>query len=145
MKMVQVMSARYPSCPYTMLYLDKTKGPFLRLKSGIRQGTIMPHNKVKLLIIESLKIVDGPLTMVIAGGGGGQKDPIALVLAAILHIEPAHDKTNKMTAPKEESNQHGYPPSLISLRCALTGLLRIQGFCLRTVLTAQTGQIPWLI
>ena len=54
-----------------MLYLDKTKGPFLHLKSGIRQRTIMPHNKVKLLIIESLKIVDGLLTMVMSGGGGG--------------------------------------------------------------------------
>ena len=33
-------------------------------------------------------------------------------------IEPSHDKTNKMTcAPSEDSDQPGYPPSLISLCC----------------------------
>ena len=31
--------------------------------------------------------------------------------------EPAHEKTNKMVcAPSEDSDQPGYPPSLISLR-----------------------------
>ena len=32
--------------------------------------------------------------------------------------EPPHDKTNKMAcAPREDSDQPGHPPSLISLRC----------------------------
>ena len=35
--------------------------------------------------------------------------------------EPPHDKTNKMTAPNEDSDQPGHPPSLISLRRALSG------------------------
>ena len=48
-------------------------------------------------------------------------------------FEPAHDKTNKMAcAPSEDSDQPGHPPSLISLHCALNGLLRIQAFFIRT-------------
>ena len=36
--------------------------------------------------------------------------------------EPAHDKTNKIAcAPSEDSDQSGHSPSLISLRCALSG------------------------
>ena len=36
--------------------------------------------------------------------------------------ELEHDKTNKMTnAHGEDSDQPGYPPSLVSLRCALFG------------------------
>ena len=36
--------------------------------------------------------------------------------------ELPHDKTNKMAcAPSENSGQPGHPPSLISLRCALSG------------------------
>ena len=36
--------------------------------------------------------------------------------------EPPHDKTNKMaSAPSEDADQPGHPPSLISLRCALNG------------------------
>ena len=39
-----------------------------------------------------------------------------------LKNEPRHEKTNKMTfAPSEDSDQPGHPPSLISLRCALSG------------------------
>ena len=33
-------------------------------------------------------------------------------------FEPVHDKTNKMSnAPNEDSDQPGYPPSLISFHC----------------------------
>ena len=33
-------------------------------------------------------------------------------------IQPQHDKTNRMIfAPSKDSNQHGHPPSLISLLC----------------------------
>ena len=33
-------------------------------------------------------------------------------------IEPQHHKASKMTsAPSDNSDQHGHPPSLISLRC----------------------------
>ena len=36
----------------------------------------------------------------------------------VVLMEPLHDKTNKMTyAPSEDSDQPGYPPSPISLRC----------------------------
>ena len=38
-------------------------------------------------------------------------------------------------APSDDSDQPGHPPSLISLRCALSGLLRAQGFFMRTVKT----------
>ena len=32
--------------------------------------------------------------------------------------EPPHDKTNKMACvPSKDSDQHGHPPSLISIRC----------------------------
>ena len=31
--------------------------------------------------------------------------------------EPQRDNTNKITAPSEDSDQHGHPPLLISLRC----------------------------
>ena len=31
--------------------------------------------------------------------------------------EPRHDKTNKMSAPSEDSDQPGHLPCLISLRC----------------------------
>ena len=48
------------------------------------------------------------------GGGGPLCGPSI--------YEPAHDKTNKMAcAPSEDSDQPGHPPSLISLRCALSG------------------------
>ena len=37
-------------------------------------------------------------------------------------FELQHDKTNKVAcAPSEDSNQTGHQPSLISLRCALSG------------------------
>ena len=49
---------------------------------------------------------------------------------------PPGDKTNKMTcAPSEDSNQAGHSTSLISLRCALNGYLRIQCFFLWTAKT----------
>ena len=36
--------------------------------------------------------------------------------------EPARDKTYKIAcAPSEDSDQPGHPPSLMSLRCALSG------------------------
>ena len=36
----------------------------------------------------------------------------------LIYIEPQTDKTNKMTsAPSKDSDQHGHPPSLISLHC----------------------------
>ena len=38
-------------------------------------------------------------------------------------------------APSEDSDQPGHPPSLISLRCALNGYLRIQAFFMRTAKT----------
>ena len=39
-----------------------------------------------------------------------------------LNNEPRHEKTNEMTfAPSEDSDQPGHPPSLIILRCALSG------------------------
>ena len=47
--------------------------------------------------------------------------------------------------PREESDQYGYSPSLISLRCAPNGLLRSYHFYLQTVKTDQTGQMRWLI
>ena len=48
----------------------------------------------------------------------------------------SHDKTNKMAcAPSEDSDQPGHRPSLISLRCALNGLLRAQCFFMRTAKT----------
>ena len=37
--------------------------------------------------------------------------------------------------PSKESDQAGHPPSLISLRCALSGSLRTQAFFMRTVKT----------
>ena len=46
------------------------------------------------------------------------------VLHTALTFEPPHDKTNKMAcAPSEDSDQPGYPPSLISLRCPHEGSL----------------------
>ena len=39
--------------------------------------------------------------------------------------KPAHDKTNEMTcAPREDSDQLGHSPSLISLRCMLNRQLK---------------------
>ena len=32
-------------------------------------------------------------------------------------IKPEHDKTNKICASSEDSDQPGHPPSLISIRC----------------------------
>ena len=48
-------------------------------------------------------------------------------------------------APSEDSDQPGYPPSLISLRCALNGQLRAQAFFMRTAKTDQFGRMPRLI
>ena len=53
----------------------------------------------------------------------------------ILIYEPRHDKTNETCAPSEDSHQPGHPPSLISLRCVLNGLLRTQSFFMRTAKT----------
>ena len=48
-------------------------------------------------------------------------------------------------APREQSDQHGYLPSLISLRCALNGLLRTAGFYVWTGKPDKTGQMYRLI
>ena len=41
------------------------------------------------------------------------------LLHGLLLYEPLYDQTNKMTsAPSEDSDQPGHPPSLISLRCS---------------------------
>ena len=41
-------------------------------------------------------------------------------LGRIRTFEPQNDKTNTLTcAPSKDSDQHGHPPSLISLHCAL--------------------------
>ena len=59
----------------------------------------------------------------------------------VLSVDPrkyelVHDKTNKMAcAPSEDSDQPGHLSSLISLRCALNGFLRIQAFFMWTAKT----------
>ena len=60
------------------------------------------------------------------------------------HFEPPHVKTNTMIfMPSDDSYQPGHPPSLISLRCALSGYIRTQ-FCFRrTALTLiRLGECP---
>ena len=60
--------------------------------------------------------------------------------------EPPHDKTNKMIcASSEDSDQPGYPPSLISLRCLHEETLDPQLPIERTVKTDHTGWMPRLI
>ena len=50
------------------------------------------------------------------------QDIFILIVLESLQYEPMHDKTNKMIcAPSKDSVQTGYPPSLISLRCVLSG------------------------
>ena len=46
-------------------------------------------------------------------------------------LEPPHDKTNKICASSRDSDQPWHPPSLISLRSALSEQLRTQCFFLR--------------
>ena len=59
-----------------------------------------------------------------------------LKIAQHVMIEPPHDETNKLTcASSEDSDQPGYPPSLISLPCALNGQLRAQAFFMRTLIS----------
>ena len=74
---------------------------------------------------------------------------LRLVLQTFYHdllpFEPPHDKTNKMTcAPSENSDQPGHSLSLDqSLRCALSGWLRTQGFFRQTAKTLiRLGECP---
>ena len=59
-------------------------------------------------------------------------------------FEPPHDKTNKMiSVPREDSNQPGHPPSLISLRCAISGLAKDPIFLHTDSKDSdQTGRMP---
>ena len=61
--------------------------------------------------------------------------------------EPPHDKTNKMaSAPSEDSDQDGHPPSLIILRCLQEESLGPYLLAERTVKTLeQTRRMPRLI
>ena len=53
-----------------------------------------------------------------------------------LIYEPLHDKTNKMTCtPNKDSDQPGYPPSLISLAVRSKGSQGPQAFFMRTAKT----------
>ena len=60
--------------------------------------------------------------------------------------EPPHDKTNKMAcAPREDSDQPGHPPSLISISCRM-----MKAWVFSYPLSAsegsdQTGRMPRLI
>ena len=54
-----------------------------------------------------------------------------------LMCEPEHDKTSMTCAPTEDSDQTGYSPSLISLRCPHEDTL---GPHLHTERTVKTGQ-----
>ena len=75
-------------------------------------------------------------------------------LACILYVkesnqikcEPAHDKTTKIAcAPREDSDQPGHPPSLISLRCALSGVAKDPNFLhTDSEYLDQTGRMPRL-
>ena len=59
-----------------------------------------------------------------------------------LTCEPPHDKTNKVAcAPREDSDQPGHPPSLISLRW----LGSLATHRAHSKNSAQTGQKPRLI
>ena len=54
----------------------------------------------------------------------------------LLKIEPQHNKTSKMTCGlREDSDQPGYPPSLIRVFSVCSGKLRTQGFFLQTAKT----------
>ena len=58
--------------------------------------------------------------------------------------ELLHNKINRMTwAPKEDSDQPGHLPSLITLHCALNRYLRAQCFFMQTVKTLiRLGRCP---
>ena len=59
-----------------------------------------------------------------------------LIRRVFVMYELVHDKTYKIAcAPSEDSGQPGHSRSLISLRCAFSGKIRTQAFCLRTVKT----------
>ena len=50
-------------------------------------------------------------------------EPTSLDLVSgykLMLFEPGHDKTNKMSAPRENSDQPRHPPSLISVFAACT-------------------------
>ena len=67
-------------------------------------------------------------------------------VVAILQYEPTYDKTYQMAcASSEDSDQPRHPPSLLSLRCALSGRLWTQAFFMRTARTGQTVRMPRLI
>ena len=57
----------------------------------------------------------------------------------VLAFEPPHDKTNKMTAPSEDSGEPEHPPSLIRVFAVRS----TQAFFVRTVKTVfRLGEYP---
>ena len=93
-------------CPH-----EETLGPQLHIQRMLRLIWVFTGCTLALLVLS-------------CRGSNYHQNDIHLIcfsVGMILTVEQPLDKTNKMIAPSDDSDQPGHQPSLISLRSALNG------------------------